>query len=590
VIARTNTIDPRSGAHAFRAFAERHGRPLRVLHIGNVANNAYQIANLLNSLGADCDVVCRDYYHVMSCPEWEDADFSAPVADESRPDWTTIDLGGFERPKWFAQGREAFCLDYLLARRKASPSTDKFWRFLSISNKTSALSGLGLPQRIERHARILLDIGMRRLRMLLEPPAILLTRLDNRLSARGIDATRGRGYWICLGISTSLLSASAIIRVLMLPYYFVRMIYRISHPPRLQSAVTELASFFQDRFPHRADRFSLSDIQLQSLNHKLPAWEKLFGCYDIVHAYATDGILPLLAGKPYVAFEHGTIRDIPFEDSPQGRCCALTYRRANYVLITNADNRKAAVELDIPKFAFVPHMVNESYRPDEAQKSELHDALHRDLDSPYIVFHPARHHWSDTRRLEGDKGNDIFLSGFARFAKECEPRAKVILVRWGTRVEQTLSLIEKLGIAANVHWISPQPHRAMVRLICGSDLVADQFVLGAFGNIMPMALFCGRPAMLFLDGKLHDWCFEEMPPVVNAASPLEVFNGLNELHASASFAHDLVNRGSRWYSAYHSNERIGKILETAYAGARPELFGGTSVSGKSVARPTCAAE
>ena len=55
------------------SFREARGRPLRVLHIGNVANNAYNNAKLLNRAGLDCDVICYDYYHMMSCPEWEDA-------------------------------------------------------------------------------------------------------------------------------------------------------------------------------------------------------------------------------------------------------------------------------------------------------------------------------------------------------------------------------------------------------------------------------------------------------------------------------------------------------------------------------------
>src|SRR5437868_6624289 len=56
-------------------YVARHGRRPRVLHIGNLANNAYYNAKLLNRAGFDCDVLCCDTYHIMSCPEWEDADF-----------------------------------------------------------------------------------------------------------------------------------------------------------------------------------------------------------------------------------------------------------------------------------------------------------------------------------------------------------------------------------------------------------------------------------------------------------------------------------------------------------------------------------
>ena len=48
------------------------GRKLRVLHIGNIANNAYNNARIQRQYGIDADVLCHDYYHVMATPEWED--------------------------------------------------------------------------------------------------------------------------------------------------------------------------------------------------------------------------------------------------------------------------------------------------------------------------------------------------------------------------------------------------------------------------------------------------------------------------------------------------------------------------------------
>ncbi len=51
------------------------GRPVRVLHIGNIANNAFHNAKLQRKLGLDADVLCYDYYQLMGCPEWEDSEF-----------------------------------------------------------------------------------------------------------------------------------------------------------------------------------------------------------------------------------------------------------------------------------------------------------------------------------------------------------------------------------------------------------------------------------------------------------------------------------------------------------------------------------
>ena len=119
------------------AFRAEHGRPPRVLHVGNIANNAYNNAKLLREAGLDCDVLCHDYYHIMGCPEWEDADFDGPVGDHFRPQWKDLDLHGYRRPAWFAQGPLWSSLRYLIVRREGRAWRAKFfWRCLQWANGT----------------------------------------------------------------------------------------------------------------------------------------------------------------------------------------------------------------------------------------------------------------------------------------------------------------------------------------------------------------------------------------------------------------------------------------------------------------------
>src|SRR5947208_15635590 len=81
-----------------RSFERQRGRPLRVLHIGNIANNAYNNAKIQRERNIDADVLSFDYYHIMASPEWEDADFAGKINDDFFPDWWAVDLKGFRRP------------------------------------------------------------------------------------------------------------------------------------------------------------------------------------------------------------------------------------------------------------------------------------------------------------------------------------------------------------------------------------------------------------------------------------------------------------------------------------------------------------
>ena len=118
-------------------FRARHGRAPRILHVGNIANNAYNNARLLNEAGLDCDVICYDYYHVMACPEWEDSEVSGHYGDQFRPKWSDAGFGDFRRPPWFAQGPLKICVDYLISKREGrNGATVVAWRRLAIANGT----------------------------------------------------------------------------------------------------------------------------------------------------------------------------------------------------------------------------------------------------------------------------------------------------------------------------------------------------------------------------------------------------------------------------------------------------------------------
>jgi hypothetical protein len=496
-------------------FHREHGRPPRVLHIGNIANNAYLNAKILRCFGIDCDVLAHDYYHIMGSPEWEDADFDAVLTNENRPEWHTIDLHGFSCPRWFAQGPFTIATEYLRASREGDITATALWHGLQVaagrqSLPASHVSLLGRSLRAFSGftRRVIRGVARRARRILLNVP------LGDRYTAR----------------------------------------------------VQELCAEFRAAFPGRADVLQPSDLWMPDI---IPAIPRLCRLYDFVVGYSTYGVFPLIADEtPYLAFEHGTLRSIPFEPTPQGRTCALTYKLADEVLITNADVRRSAELLGLERYRFVPHPVNEDYNNLD-QSAALRLDLCRRLSANFLVFHPARQHWDMQRHPSWEKGNDHFIRGFARHVRECNPAAGAVLVEWGNTLTQSKELIRSLGIENRVLWISTQPNQALGRYIRACDALADQFHLGAFGSLMPRGLFLGTPCMLYLDEEVHRWCFPEMPPVLNARCPDSVAHGLKRLREEPGLAIHLQARGRAWYDRYHSNDVIAHTwiaaLQRAYA-------------------------
>jgi len=558
-------------------FRRRHGRPPRILHVGNIANNAYLNAKILNRAGFDCDVLSHDYYHIMGCPEWEDADIDGDVGDPAFPNWAAVDLKGFERPRWFAQGSERVCLAYLLARRRRNRAeADRLWRKMGRQRRSKRAY---LWQVLMKTARF---VGGR---ALLDGAARVLRRMQQSPTAAGVlnfaRRMRLRDAGIVLGALAALFgyrAGAAVVLALCAGSYLPRFAryaaarawdWRTDRTGRaFATRVQELARDFAEAFPDRPDALVSSD--LDSFGATWTRWQALLECYDVVVGYATHGIYPLLADKrPYLAYEHGTIRRIPFEPTPQGRRCALAYRSADLTIITNCDNAESAEALGVPTYRFIPHPVNEGVEEVEASAA-LGERLRATLDAEFLLFHPSRQHWEPERHPSWEKGNDILIRGFARFVQEVCPAAGAVFVEWGRTVRASKRLLASLGVADRVLWVPPMPNRAMIKHIQACDLLADQFFLGAFGSTTPKALRHGSPAMLYLDESRHQWCFPKMPPVVNASTSEEVFEGLRRVYADPAYRKRLIEQGRAWYHRYHSAAVITERFTEAIAAVLAE--------------------
>jgi hypothetical protein len=76
---------------------------LRILHIGNIANNAYLAARSERRLGIDSHVISLDYTHIMGSPEWEHCRISRQQSEHFSQDFTDCSCE-FSRPNWFHSG------------------------------------------------------------------------------------------------------------------------------------------------------------------------------------------------------------------------------------------------------------------------------------------------------------------------------------------------------------------------------------------------------------------------------------------------------------------------------------------------------
>ncbi len=98
----TNVTQVDSNKDKVSFLAMKYKRPLRIAHVGNIANNAYLAAKDQRRIGIEAHVFSPDYVHVMGFPEWEECYFQR---DTNRghfdPEFPEV---SYKKPQWFHWG------------------------------------------------------------------------------------------------------------------------------------------------------------------------------------------------------------------------------------------------------------------------------------------------------------------------------------------------------------------------------------------------------------------------------------------------------------------------------------------------------
>ena len=414
-----------------RAFQEWHGRPLRVLHVGNIAGNAYLNAKFLRSVGVEADVVSPNYTHVMGRPEWEDVELLHGHGDDFAPAFDDRDLAGYKPPEWYASGSLVSCVAQIVTRFKRSGRARGFAATLKWLERA-------LPGPLALHAfTLILTSPLALLRKVLEKIAAASRRLPR------IVKTVGRPPYRILWSIVAAQTASE------------------------RTRNSSLVAKFAELFPDRPDKLTHGDVHYFSWSRK--RYRELFSHYDVVQCYATQPIAALLAGKkPYVSFEHGTLRHFTLGEEPLHRLTALAYRMSDHTFITNGDCLAYAKRLGLESYSPIIHPIDvDQHRKDYGTAI---DDIRREIGGDVILFCPTRHDWDI-------KGTQQFIRALPFIKRRVPGRIRLLLVDWGLQVDESKKLLDELGCADDVVWKTTMCRITMIKHIRAADAIFDQMVL-----------------------------------------------------------------------------------------------------------------
>lgn len=514
-------------------------RTLRVAHIGNIANNAYSNAKFQRRRGLPADMYHYRFEFVMGHPEWEDADFDIVVEPFDPPDWSTVRFtNGYQRPAW-ARYLSALPPDEDPAQPNASVRLEHVLAATAPGGLAGTLAGSDSSGtsggRLAVFLRQLLEWSARRYAWLNRQGQLTPSE---RLQLLALSLVREAVVWLaCERVERGMLLGER-----------QRMI---------RAGLADLNE--HSRLLETGLHLRMRELAPYTFWYSFRATCRP---YDLVQLYGLEAAkgMFLPPEQSFVALEHSTMREIPFEQSLRGRLLSLAYKAADWCIITNPDVVDSAKRLQLERYTFIPHPLDETKYVD--CPTPLRDRLRRELSCQLVLFCPTRHEWSDDF---DSKRTDRVLRAFARYVREGEPaglpRAALVLCEWGRDVRASKRLLAELRLVDRVAWRPPMHKLRLLEYYRASDVVLDQFHdrVGTFGTVTAEAMSCSRPVIMYFNPEVHHWCWPELPPIVSARTEDEVFVRLGELAGDPRHRQRVGAASRAWIERWHGWQRTADL-------------------------------
>src|SRR5262249_28317951 len=102
------------------------------------------------------------------------------------------------------------------------------------------------------------------------------------------------------------------------------------------------------------------------------------------------------------------------------------------------------------------------------------------------------------------------------------------------------------------------------RRIAAADVVADQFVAGAYALFAIEAMAAARPVVCYLNDHFRPWHPEWRECPIVSASPDELVDVLARLAGDAALRREVGARGPAYVERWHSLESVGRDMAAIY--------------------------
>lgn len=305
-------------------------------------------------------------------------------------------------------------------------------------------------------------------------------------------------------------------------------------------------------------------------------WKKKLLEFDIVHTHANYAPEIRKIGIPYVIHPYGTdFFTYPFRLAISKKIGYINpyywftplnvreaIRKADSIILSFRNPLwKQGYKLlqNDSKVAFIPLGINLEKYKYGYKSNNLFKKKWPEFN--FFVLQVTRQSWrkETVRLVGGDKGNDVLIRAFAKFCK-IEKDAVLVLIRSGSDINASESIIKSLKIEKNVRWIEPVPREKLLDYFYSADITVDSLNT-IYGGVGMESMSCGVPLMMNLKIGKYDKLFGEIPPCIHIEDEKTIFDNLSYFYKNREKLMQISKKERAFVEKYHDvNSITDKLL------------------------------
>ena len=350
--------------------------------------------------------------------------------------------------------------------------------------------------------------------------------------------------------------------------------YRLFRALRLQGVNAHYVHFERIAEKHYTSdpravdpNFNVADpfIHKVSIKTKINWLQKLYELYSMgriirsmkgnfwVHAQTEFPIYASLFTRNYSAHSSGSdLRKHYFKRGIKDRFLAWSYNRARIVFYHNIDLHDHIISQTHESYNFIPNICDLSNLQSVESENECNESVFR-------IFMPSRITFYDNEDI---KGNGIFLESLS-YLEDCQiqltlPQEDIQVNRWASEIEKRFTNVKCRFIKSRTDKLT------YYNAINNSDIIIDQFYLGAMGGIALECFSIKRVALVSIDSRAFRECYKEESTLPEIKSPEILAKTIRKLMDRPS-RKSLETQLQHFIERHHTPNRVAitflKVLE-----------------------------